>query len=135
MDLSANGKTLCVTGRTDSENFPVTGQCYKRYTDDNATAFGGDKHRNERNPRESRSQNQDYGDGFITLLDADLKDCVYSTYLGGDSQEYVDDILFDGNDLLVAGITYSSNFPRVATQEKEPGPRGFAIRYNWETRR
>lgn len=132
MDLSANGQMLCVTGQTDSENFPVTDRCYKCYSDDNATP-PGDKHRNERRPREGRPQLRNYGDGFITLFDADLKDCVYSTYLGGDSQESVDDILFDGNDLLVAGITYSSNFPRVTAKQKQPGSRGFAIRYNWET--
>jgi hypothetical protein len=136
MTLSADGKLLAVTGRTESENFPVTPKCYKNYTNDNDTAFGSENHRNERKPRESSSEDDDYGDGFITLFDADLTQCRYSTYLGGDNLEYTDDILFDGDDLLVAGITYSYDFPRITTKEKNKArARGFAIRFDWEKSR
>jgi len=132
MDLSPNGKMLCVTGRSESENFPVTAPCYKSYTNDSGTPFGAQHHRNDCKPRESSSRDDDYGDGFITLFDTDLKQCRYSTYFGGDNLEYMDDILFDGRDLLVAGITYSHEFPRVTTKKPEPWARGFVIRFNWK---
>jgi hypothetical protein len=136
MTLSADGKLLAVTGRTESENFPVTPKCYKNYTNDNDTPSGSEYHRNERKPRESSSKDDDYGDGFISLFDADLTQCRYSTYLGGDNLEYTDDILFDGDDLLVAGITYSYDFPRITTKEKNKAwARGFAIRFDWEKSR
>ena len=95
MDLSADGKTLCVAGRTESENFPVTDGCFKAVTNDNDTAFGDDNHRNRTKPRERSSGDDDYGDGFIALFDADLTCCSYATYLGGDSLEYVDDVLIE----------------------------------------
>jgi hypothetical protein len=136
MALSANGKLLGVTGRTESENFPVTSKCYKNYTSDNDTAFGNENHRNEKKPRESSSEDEDYGDGFITLFNADLTQCRYSTYLGGDNLEYTDDILFDGDDLLVSGISYSYDFPRITTKEENKTyARGFAIRFDWEKSR
>jgi hypothetical protein len=136
MTLSSDGKLLAVSGRTESENFPVTPKCYKNYTNDNDTAIGSENHRNEKKPRESSSDDEDYGDGFITLFNADLTQCRYSTYLGGDNLEYTDDILFDGDDLLVAGITYSYDFPRITTKEKSKAyARGFAIRFDWKKSR
>lgn len=133
MALSPNGKLLCVTGRSESENFPVTPKCYKKQTMDNDTPVKG--HRNRKKPRESSTRDSDYGDGFVTLFNADLTKCPYSTLMGGDDLEYVDDILFDGDDLLVAGISYSDDFPRIIDNKRETGSRGFAIRFNWKKSR
>jgi hypothetical protein len=131
MALSDNGKILCVAGRTESENFPVSPKCYKNYTNDSDTAFFG-QHRNSKKPREFSTEDKDYGDGFIALFDSDLTQCQYATYLGGDDLEYVDDILFSGKNLLVSGETHSHEFPRITTKDKHSGSKGFAILFDWK---
>lgn len=132
MALSPDGKTLWVTGRSESENFPVTSDCYKSYTSDSNNPFGAQYHRNAKKPREASSDDRDWGDGFITQLDSNLTQCRYSTFFGGDNLEYMDDILVDGKELLLAGTTWSHAFPRITTKKKEPWSRGFVIRFNWK---
>lgn len=131
MALSADGKTVWATGRTESENFPVTSDCYKSYTNDSDNPHGAQYHRNDKKPREASSDDPDWGDGFITQFDSNLAQCRYSTFFGGDNLEYMDDILIDGTELLLAGTTWSHAFPRITTKEKEPWSRGFVIRFNW----
>jgi hypothetical protein len=105
---------------------------YKQVTSDNNNPMGGEHHRNNQKPRERTSNDEDWGDGFLTLFDSSLKKCHYSTYMGGDNLEYMDDILFDGKDVIIAGISYSYDFPRITTKKKEPWSRGFAVRFNWK---
>ena len=52
-------------------------------------------------------------DVFITKLSGDLKNVLASTYLGGSADEIAFAMILDtaGNNIYVAGYTYSSNFP------------------------
>jgi pimeloyl-ACP methyl ester carboxylesterase len=75
-----------VTGKTDSEDFPTEGALY--------TYSGG------------------YGDAFVAKLNADGTALVYSTYLGGTSDDGGDGIAVDGAGCAyVTGRTYSADFP------------------------
>ena len=77
-----------VTGQTQSSNFPTTTGAYQ-------TSLGG-------------------GDcnAFMTELNASGTALVYSTYLGGNSEDYGTGIAVDGSgNAYVTGYTTSSNFP------------------------
>lgn len=75
-----------VTGRTDSVNFPTAGGFQP--------AFGGAR------------------DAFVTKLNAAGTALIYSTYLGGNSNDYGLSVAVDSaGNAYVAGQTYSSNFP------------------------
>ncbi len=55
-----------------------------------------------------------YWDGFVTKLHADGGDAYYSTYLGGEGDDRVNDLLVDTNgNIYLAGMTRSGNFPTV----------------------
>jgi len=83
-----------VTGRTFSSNFPTTPGAY----DTTCGTYG--------------NCNNGFFDGFITKLSTDGKTLVYSTFLGGSSDEYPFSIAvdFSGN-AYVTGSTYSTDFP------------------------
>lgn len=84
-----------VTGRTSSPDFPTTPAGYDRIFN------GGFEH---------------IGDVFISKFDHKLTTLLASTYLGGDSQDYSTDLVFDGNGhLYVAGFTESFDFPTTPT--------------------
>ena len=55
-------------------------------------------------------------DGFVSRLSGDLKTLRQSTYLGGSSDDYVYALAVDSTtgDALVAGYTYSSDFPNTS---------------------
>ncbi len=79
--------TAFVTGYTSSSNFPVTAGALQ------TAAAGG-------------------YDAFVTALNAQGSALVYSTYLGGASNDSANAIAIDGsNNAFVAGYTASSNFP------------------------
>jgi Beta-propeller repeat len=76
-----------VTGTTTSTNFPTANPMQ---------AYGGG------------------GDAFVTKINAAGTGYVYSTYLGGNSQEQCFGIAVDGSgNAYVTGGTVSSNFPTV----------------------
>ena len=55
-----------------------------------------------------------YLNGFITEISPDGSSLLYSTYLGGNNEDYPYGIALDGNGYLyVAGGTWSQNFPVV----------------------
>ncbi|HMM06652.1 MAG TPA: SBBP repeat-containing protein [Clostridiales bacterium] len=77
-----------VSGTTSSADFPVTPSAPQ-------SAYGGG-----------------YKDAFVLKLSVDGSALVYSTYLGGNDQDWGSGIaLASGNRACVTGYTYSSNFP------------------------
>jgi len=78
-----------VTGSTTSANFPTT-------TDADATTNSGG------------------ADAFVTKLDAAGNGLLYSTYLGGGSDDTGYGIAIKKTSAYVTGQTYSSNFPTTA---------------------
>ena len=54
-------------------------------------------------------------DGFVSRLSADGRALIFSTYIGGSSDDISGDIALDPNtgDILVTGGTYSTDFPTV----------------------
>ncbi len=53
-------------------------------------------------------------DAFIAKFDASGQNLLYSTYIGGSSDDQGYNILRDGTDFLIAGASYSNNFPTTA---------------------
>jgi hypothetical protein len=86
-----------VTGTTSSSNFPVVSP-YQ------ASLLGS-------------------FNGFLTKLSADGSSLLYSTYLGGSSSDVPSTIAIDGGEsVLVAGYTYSTNFPVINAYQATVSP-------------
>jgi photosystem II stability/assembly factor-like uncharacterized protein len=86
----------CITGFTDSTNFPTTVNALQTDLLGTPDSFFGFF------PL----------DGFVAKLDANGSSLLYSTYLGGDRQDEGVDIAVDSADkLYVTGFTQSTNFP------------------------
>jgi hypothetical protein len=85
-----------VAGWTSSTNFPTTAGAFQ-------TSFGGEN-----------AASGYFGDAFITKLDVAGNALVYSTYLGGNSEDQANALAIDsaGNAYLT-GVTRSENFPNV----------------------
>jgi len=80
-----------ITGDTDYANFPITAGAYQ-------TTFGGGK-----------------GDAFVSKLNVAGSALVYSTYLGGSSEDIGQGIALDGSgSAYITGYTQSANFPTTA---------------------
>ena len=80
-----------VTGRTSSSNFPIQNPFQGTY--------GG-------------GSGSPYGDAFVTNLSSSGNSLIYSTYLGGGSNDEAYGIAVDGGgNAYVTGHTESSNFP------------------------
>lgn len=89
-----SGGDIWVAGVTNSYDFPVTAQALQ-------PKFGG---------------NVDLmffsGDGFLAALDASARHLVYSTYIGGSSDDAVLAMAKDpGGNLYLGGVTMSPEFP------------------------
>jgi hypothetical protein len=85
--------TVYVTGSTSSTNFPTTAGARDR------TYNGGNLG----------------GDVFVTRLTATGSGLLYSTYIGGSSEDYGEGIAVDSSgNAYVTGQTESSNFPTTA---------------------
>ncbi|MFP4527656.1 MAG: SBBP repeat-containing protein [Candidatus Kapaibacterium sp.] len=79
-----------ITGHTGSRNFPTTPGAYQRNFDSGTT------------------------DCFILKLNNNGSDLVFSTYLGGESDEYGNSVVLDrGANPVITGVTQSSRFPIV----------------------
>ena len=86
-----------VTGTTSSSNFPVV------------------------NPYQASLLGS--FNGFLTKLSADGSSLLYSTYLGGSSSDVPSTIAIDGGEsVLVAGYTYSKNFPVINAYQATVSP-------------
>jgi hypothetical protein len=80
-----------ITGYTQSANYPTTAGAYDE-TYNGGSNFGGD--------------------GFITKLDASGSTLVYSTFIGGTSNDYGNSIAIDANDdAYITGYSKSINYP------------------------
>ena len=96
--LDGEGNVM-VVGYTRSLDFPVTGGALNNITSGGAIAF-------------------------VSVLDADLSQLLYSTYIGGNDWDYGCDVGVDpSGNIYVAGITTSTNFPVTngAFQEDNAG--------------
>jgi hypothetical protein len=84
--MVVSGEKVYVAGDTSSTDFPGT--------DGGAqVAFGGNE------------------DAFVSILSADLKQIIQSTYLGGNDRDDADSIVVSGRNVYVTGYTSSTDFP------------------------
>lgn len=70
-------------------------------------------------------------DAFAVKLTAGLNTFLWGTYLGGAGKDQATSVVLDGsNRLLVAGLTTSSNFPRISALQglSSGGAEGFLVR-------
>jgi len=104
--LDSTGNFLFVGGQTDSTNFPVYAGCYDL-------------------------SHNGQGDGFISKLQTLNMFVSASTFLGGDSSEYLYSLVVDSNDnVFVAGQTSSSNFPAFPTGNPDPADNAYDTSHN-----
>ena len=97
---------IAVLGRTDSSNLPTS-------TDAFDASFGGGRN-----------------DAYLSILKGDLTDLVYSTYLGGQNDEYHGGLVADGHGTVyVSGSSDSPFYPTTenAIQEDLGGNQDFII--------
>jgi len=87
-----NSGSITVGGATASNNFPVTPGAFD-------TSYNG-------------AGGYGYGDAFVTRLNPTGSALVWSTYLGGSDDDFVEPMtLLGSGDVIVGGGTFSSNFP------------------------
>ena len=70
---------------------------------------------------------------FIAKFDATGTTVLYSSYLGGDTEDVGHGVALDSNaNVYLTGLTYSTNFPRAAALQTTPGGAGdaFAAKVN-----
>ncbi|HEY1790104.1 MAG TPA: SBBP repeat-containing protein [Verrucomicrobiae bacterium] len=85
-----------VTGFTDSSNFPTNNALYSKITTIRSAYFSG----------------MYLPTAFVTELNANGTNLLYSTYLGGSNENVATSIAVDSSDnAYLAGYTYSGNFP------------------------
>jgi hypothetical protein len=102
-----------VAGRTYSTDFPVLNAFQPAHAADS-----GDS------------------DATLTKLSASGSSLVFSTYLGGNSNDFAMGVALDpSGNIYVAGLTFSSDFPTVAgsfetTYSSTPGGTGFVSKFN-----
>lgn len=102
-----------VAGRTYSTNFPVLNALQPAHAADS-----GDS------------------DATLTKLSASGSSLVFSTYLGGNSNDFAMGVTLDpSGNIYVAGLTFSSDFPTVAgsfetAYSATPGGTGFVSKFN-----
>jgi hypothetical protein len=134
MALSVDNSVLRVVGRTESENFPTTPNCFDSLIASDGIMPGGTAGANERHDFTNGDQEgSDYGDGFYTVFNSGLTNLVYSTFIGGEKCEYLDAILINGDDIIIAGETSSLDFPGITTDDVERSSRGVLLRFRDET--
>jgi hypothetical protein len=69
---------------------------------------------------------QDTTDAFVTKLSNSGNGLIYSTYLGGASEEWGYEIAVDGGNAYVTGYTYSSDFPTLNPYQTYQGTTGYS---------
>jgi hypothetical protein len=102
--------SVAVAGSTESMDFPVTSGAFQSAAP--ALAVG-------------------FENGFVARLDPAGAALVFSTYLGGSGDDFVRALALDsGGDIVVGGMTHSSNFPTTPGSYGPPPAvqRGFITR-------
>lgn len=86
-----------ITGETNSPNFPTTLGAFD-------TSYNG-----------GSLSGENYGDGFVSMLNTSGTELVYSTYFGGSADDRGNAIAVDNaGNVYIAGQTLSTNFPITA---------------------
>ncbi len=108
--LAVNKNNLYLFGKTKSLDFPTTPKAIQKEYDNSA-------------PPDSTNR-YIVGDITITALSLNLDKVLYSTYLGGNSMDFIKSCSFglDG-EIILAGQTFSENFPvtKNAYQKSKAG--------------
>ncbi|MEN6605243.1 MAG: SBBP repeat-containing protein [Bryobacteraceae bacterium] len=105
LDVAGN---VYLTGRTFSTNFPVTSGAIQ-------SAPGGGEQ----------------GDAFITKLDPQAKTLIYSTYFGGQNDDYGKAIAVDSSGAAyVVGYTMSSGLPKAVNLNGTYNTGSFVLKLN-----
>jgi hypothetical protein len=69
--------------------------------------------------------------GFVTKLNANGTDLVFSTYIGGSNTDIPSSVALDGaGNILVAGSTFSVDFPGTTPLETDSTGEGFMLAYS-----
>ncbi|MGA2297359.1 MAG: SBBP repeat-containing protein, partial [FCB group bacterium] len=85
-------ENVFISGITNSQNFPVTIGAFQK----KIRSF---------DPNDSFC-------GFVTKLNSTGSDLIYSTYIGGEVGEYVNDMTMDtSGNIFITGCSWSKNFP------------------------
>ena len=126
MAFSADGGTLHVVGRTESATFPTTADCFNNVIDNGDTSVTGS---DVIGPTRD-SDDPNWGDGFLVTFSTDLTQLIYSTFVGGDSCDYFDDVVVNGSDIIIAGETQSLDFPMAIDDMSENYSRGILLRFS-----
>lgn len=96
--VAVNKNILYLFGKTRSQDFPNTKRAIQKEYDNTA-------------PPDSNNR-YIVGDITITALSLNLDKILYSTYLGGNSMDYIKSCSFSPNgEIILAGQTFSENFP------------------------
>ena len=97
-----------ITGCTLSSNFPTTSGCYDALYNGDSLIIA--------NPETGLSYYWKTGDIFVTKLNKEGSGLVFSTFVGGRSNEIGNDIVVDSiGEVFVTGMSCSSNFPTSPT--------------------
>jgi hypothetical protein len=108
--LAVNDSKLYLFGKTKSFDFPTSPKAIQKEYDNSA-------------PPDSTNR-YIVGDITITALSLSLDEVLYSTYLGGNSMDFIRSCSFGLNgELVLAGQTFSENFPTTenAYQKSKAG--------------
>jgi gliding motility-associated-like protein len=98
--FTANNGNIYIANSSSSPNYPVTTNAYQ-------------------------SANAGQQDAVISELDSSLSTLIYSTYLGGNSNDAAFSLLLNSsNQIVVCGGTQSANFPTTAGAFKTAAPGG-----------
>jgi hypothetical protein len=104
--LGSDG-TVYVTGNTESGDFPTTPGAFDRVINDDG--------------------NESYEDTFVTALNPQGSDLLFSTFLGGEFNDYGDSIAVGANgSVYVTGDTASPDFP-TTPGAYDPTPHGIFV--------
>ncbi len=96
--LSVNKKSLYLIGKTKSQDYPTTKDVIQKEYDNSAPPDYNNRYIT--------------GDITITSLSLNLDKVLYSTYLGGNSMDFIRSFSFGSKgELILAGQTISENFP------------------------